>query len=94
MTPWILPNPAQISSVSRIPYITNSRYYELNCMSLHRDFPSYDELFYEFSPLFGSTFSSVYIYHYFWGGGIIFIGKIDIGKHGLFMMQKIQKIFE
>ena len=66
-------------------------------MSLHRDFPRYDELFYEFSPLFWSTFSSVYIYHYFsggGGGGLFCIGKIDIGKHALFMMKKIEKRFE
>ena len=41
-------------------------------MSLDRDFPRYDELFYEFSPLFWSTFSSVYIYHYFSGVGDYF----------------------
>ena len=65
-------------------------------MSLHRDFPRYEELFYEFLPLFWSTFSTVFIYNYFsvGGGGIIFIGKIDIGKHALFMMQKIEKRFE
>ena len=28
------------------------------------------------------------------GGGLFFIGKIDIGKHALFMMQKIEKRFE
>ena len=67
--------------------ITNPVYKELSLLQIELYVIFFD------MTIFSKNFHRYFGLSPFLGGIIIFIGKTDIGKHALFMMQKMEKRF-